>query len=472
MSETTVGTASTNQSNALLPHPARSNPKARRRGQHALTAVIATTVALTVVLFLSSGSAATATTPGGWLTVTGMLCGLVGSTLVLMMLLLAARIPLIDRTVGHDSAMRLHRRIGKPALYLLIGHGVFLTLGYAALSKQGILAQTLTLFGMEDVNLAYIALWLLCLVVITSLVAVRRKLSYEVWQGIHLVSYVAVAIAIPHQLSAGAVLADHTWQQAYWIGLVALSFGAIAVFRFALPLLRSLRHRITVVEVNRSTPGACTITLTGRNLHTLGAHGGQFAMWRFWTGATWWHAHPISFSAAPTHSTLRLTIRTLGAGTAQFAALAPGTRVTFAGPYGVFTNRHRTQPHLALIAAGIGVTPIRALLEHAPLAPGEATVLLRSGDEQQTYLWDEMRQLAATTNSTLHTMTGHRASGEASWLSQDAHERGVTLLKLFPNLTSSDLYVCGPAAWTDSVIAAATRAGLSGTQIHAERFDW
>ena len=34
------------------------------------------------------------------------------------MLVLAARIPLIDRTSGHDRAIAVHRALGKPALYL------------------------------------------------------------------------------------------------------------------------------------------------------------------------------------------------------------------------------------------------------------------------------------------------------------------------------------------------------------------
>ena len=37
--------------------------------------------------------------------------------------------------------------------------------------------------------------------------------------------------------------------------------------------------------------------------------------------------------------------------------LPRGTRVSIEGPYGVFTDAGRTSPKLAIIAAGIGVTP-------------------------------------------------------------------------------------------------------------------
>jgi ferredoxin-NADP reductase len=50
--------------------------------------------------------------------------------------------------------------------------------------------------------------------------------------------------------------------------------------------------------------------------------------------------------------------------------------------------------------------------------------------------------------------------------------RNVSLRSVFPDLKNSDLYVCGPQAWTDAVIADAKANGLPDHQIHAERFDW
>lgn len=64
------------------------------------------------------------------------------------------------------------------------------------------------MLALPDLPLAVLALGLLVTVVVASLVAVRRRLSYEVRHGIHLLSYLAVAGALPHQLSAGGILAE------------------------------------------------------------------------------------------------------------------------------------------------------------------------------------------------------------------------------------------------------------------------
>jgi len=428
--------------------------------------------AAAAALFLASGGAAQFDSPAAIVTSLGIIAGLIGTDFILVMLVLAARIPLIDRTIGHDRAIAVHRSLGKPALYLILGHGALLLIGYGMSQGYNPIAEIGPMLALPDMPIAFIGTGLLIAVVVTSLVAVRRKFSYEGWHLVHLLSYVSVAFALPHQLSVGGVLADGTAQRVYWIALYVLAFGAILIFRFIEPVVSSIRHRITVSGVSTIAPGVTSIHLKGRNLRALGTSGGQFFIWRFWTGRTWWHSHPISLSSMPTGSSARITVRDLGKGSSRISAVPVGTRVSIEGPYGLFTDAARTSPKLAIVAAGVGVTPIRALLEHAQFAPGEATVLLRAGSQDETYLWDEVRDLAAAKGAQCFVMVGHRARTGPSWMSETDARRGVTLRATFPDLLRSDLYLCGPTPWLDSIEADARAAGMPAHQIHAERFDW
>ncbi|WP_382306119.1 ferric reductase-like transmembrane domain-containing protein [Herbiconiux sp. UC225_62] len=444
----------------------------RMRAADLMIALCWASAAMAIALWLAYGGLGHIVDAASALTAAGIVTGLVGTDLILVMLVLAARIPAIDRVVGQDAAMALHRRLGKPALYLILAHGVLLTIGYALTDGVTVVAETVSLFQGPDMGLAYLGLALLVAVVVTSVVAVRRRFSYEAWHLIHLLSYAAVLVAVPHQLSAGGVLADGTVQRVYWVGLYVLAFGAIALFRFALPAYRSARHGIRVAGVEQVAPGVVSLHLTGRDLDRLHAHGGQYAIWRFWSGSTWWHAHPISFSAVPMATIARLTVRDLGSGSAAIGRVRPGTRVSIEGPYGVFTDAHRVAPKLAVIAAGIGITPIRSLLEHSELRPGEATVILRGSDPAQGYLWNEIGALPSMHGNAVYTMLGARPRGLATWMSAEALARGVTITSAFPDLLASDLYVCGPQSWADLVIRDARAAGLPDEQIHVERFDW
>jgi predicted ferric reductase len=424
-----------------------------------------------VTLWLCSGPV-DLSGPGQVLVAAGIVAGMIGTDLILVMLVLAARIPFIDRLVGHDAAMVQHGKLGKPALYLLLAHAGLLIGGYAVESNEDIVAETVALWNTADVLLSFLGLFALVAVVWTSIVAVRKVLPYEVWHGIHLLSYVAVGIAIPHQLSEGQVLAQGSWERVYWVALYVVALGSIALFRFAMPMVRSLRHRIVVDRVEQIAPDVVSVHLRGRALTRLDARGGQFFMWRFWMPTTWWHAHPVSLSAAPTDSGMRITIRALGRGTAQLGALRPGTPVSFAGPYGVFTDQARTSTRVAVAASGIGVTPVRAFLERLDAPPGAVTILLRGRTRSETFLWQEVIDWAHLHGHRAYTSIGSRGNGVSGWLSVADTARGVSASTVFPDLSESDLYVCGPGRWSDLVEQDARRAGLPLAHLHRERFDW
>jgi predicted ferric reductase len=445
----------------------------RRRALHAnlLVGSVWATGGVAAILFLTSAGTAPFGTVGAAVSSLGIIAGLVGTDFILVMLVLAARVPLIDRTIGHDRAIAVHRSLGKPALYLLLGHGSLLLIGYGLEQGFSPFAELGPMLATPNMPLAFIALALMIVVVVTSLVAVRRRFSYEGWHIVHLLSYVAVAFAIPHQLTLGGVLANGTLPRVYWITLYVLAFGAIATYRVIEPIVSTFRHHIRVDRVETIADGVVSIHLSGRGLTGLGAAGGQFFVWRFWTGATWWHSHPVSLSSVPTDGTARITLRDLGDGSRRILSIPSGTFVSIEGPYGLFTPRARTAPKLAIVAAGIGITPARALLEESRLSPGEATVLLRTSADDR-YLWDETAAIAKAKGAKFYTMRGPRATSGARWMPQRDASRGVSLRSVFPDLLDSDLYVCGPPAWLELIEAESIAAGLPAHQLHSERFDW
>lgn len=455
---------------------ARSSGRARRHRRRILRADLLlvacwASAAFSVALYLAGG--VHITDLGSLFDALGIAAGLLGTDLVLVMLILAARIPLIDRTIGHDRAMAAHRKLGKPAFYLLLAHGALLTIGWAASSGTNVFAETATLFGSPDMPLAYLSIGLFVAVIVTSLVAVRRRFAYEFWYVVHLLSYAAVLTALPHQFSESSVLMPGMWQRVYWIGLYVVALGSIVTFRVLEPAVQSLRHRVVVDRVERIAPDAVSIHLRGRGLDKLGAQGGQFFSWRFWTPRTFWHAHPVSLSASPTGRAARITIRELGAGTRRLSeGLRPGTPVSFEGPYGIFTDSARGRERVAIFAAGIGVTPVRALLEELDAGPGMVSVIVRASDRDGLYHWDEVHDLCRERGWQAWTSVGPRARGRLGWLSAADAARGVSMQSVFPRLAESEVYICGSDSWADVVEAEVGRFGVGSAHIHRERFDW
>jgi predicted ferric reductase len=432
-----------------------------------------------VALWLADGGANGFSSLAGTASALGIVAGLVGMDLVLLMLLLAARIPFIDNTFGHDRAVEIHKSLGKPALYLLLAHGIFIAIGYGAAEGLDPITESVSLWiNVPDMWLAFVSMVLFIAVVVTSLVAVRRRFPYEFWYAVHLLTYAAVATAIPHQFSVGGLFAEGTWQRWYWLAICSATGAALLYNRVIEPIAATFRHRLMVSRVVRVSHEVFSIEMTGLHLNELAGSGGRFFLWRFLAPGYWWQPHPFSLSAEPVPGTasapgkLRITVRNLGDGSARLARLKPGTKVAIEGPYGIFSTAARTRNKVVLIGAGIGITPLRALLESTPFEPGNATVLLRGHDESELFLGQEIMALCQARGATLFHLTGPRSESPASWLPQSAIQAGFTLGSYVPDVANADVYVCGPAGWASHVVQDLQSAGLPAEQLHYERFDW
>jgi hypothetical protein len=154
--------------------------------------------------------------------------------------------------------------------------------------------------------------------------------------------------------------------------MLAAAAGFGLLIMAAVASYRHVRHRLRVVEVRQEAPVVVSVICRGQHLDRLAISGGQFFLWHFLTRERWWRGHPYSLSALPRPPYIRVAIKDLGDHSGAAASLRPGTRVAIQGPYGAFTRHALTRGGVALFAAGVGITPIRALLEDLPAGPGNS----------------------------------------------------------------------------------------------------
>jgi ferredoxin-NADP reductase len=311
-------------------------------------------------------------------------------------------------------------------------------------------------------------------VTITSIRLSRRALRYESWHLLHLYAYVGVGLALPHQIWTGNDFVTSPLARAYWWSLYAVAAGAVLVYRVGLPLWRTMRHAITVTSVIRESPDVVTVRMGGRGLSRLPVQAGQFFIWRFMDGPGWSRGNPYSLSAAPRPDRVQITAKDLGDGSARLASLRPGTRVLLEGPYGRLTGEQRVGTKVAMLACGIGITPMRALLEDLDYAAGDAVLVYRAHSERDLIFRADLERLAKRRGITIHYLTGPRIPGRSSWLPVAAAQWGDAdaLRRLVPGLRAYDVFICGPDAWMDAAADACLDAGLPADQLHQERFTW
>jgi len=164
-----------------------------------------------------------------------------------------------------------------------------------------------------------------------------------------------------------------------------------------------------VYQVIPEGPGVISIIMKGRKLHKLNAEGGQFFGWRFAARDQLLLSHPYSLSAAPTEHYMRITVKNLGDHSRSLAHLKPGTRVLMEGPYGAFTAGRSTRRHVVLVAGGVGITPIRAIMEEFQTGV-QMDVLFRASKAEDLVLREELDYLANRSGGTerVHYLVGSR----------------------------------------------------------------
>ena len=455
------------------PRPAPPAPVVPRWWAEAAGVLTWASLLVVAGLWLAVGGITDVTTVAEAWTSLGRLTGLLASDLLLIQVLLMARIPFVEKAFGQDALAATHRQVGFGSFALMLAHIAMIVIGYAGGSLRALWPtfwQVST--TMPAMLIAVLGTGFLVLVVLTSIRAARARLRYESWHLIHLYAYLGCFLALPHQLWTGKDFLASPLATAYWWTLWACAAGAVLTYRVGLPLLRNLRHRLVVADVRTTDGGVTTVTVTGRDLHRLPVAGGQFFQWRFLDGPGWMRAPPYSVSAAPDGHSLQISVAAAGDGTRRLATMRPGTRVLVEGPYGRLHEGVRTRRGVLLLAAGIGIAPMKALLESLHAQPGDVTVIYRVSRVEGAPLLAEIEVSAARCGARLIVLEGHRPAHRASWLPAAwAHLSDEDALRhLVPDVAARDVFVCGSPAWMEAAEAAAAAAGIDAAHLHAERF--
>ncbi|MFF4594389.1 MOSC domain-containing protein [Amycolatopsis sp. NPDC001319] len=203
------------------------------------------------------------------------------------------------------------------------------------------------------------------------------------------------------------------------------------------------------------------------------ALAGQYLTLRVPGAATPAPVRSYSISSAPGSAGYRISVKREGvASTFLTTQLAAGTVLDVAAPRGDFVLGDGSSPVL-LVSAGIGVTPVLAMLHQ-----------LAAQDSTREVWWihgargPAEHPMAAEARSLLAALPGGRAeifysaATVEERTSAGAHTGRLTKDALVELGVPADAsaYVCGPTAFMTDMTAALTAAGLDPTRIHSELF--
>lgn len=394
------------------------------------------------------------------------LAALAGTYLLLMQLVLVSRAPWVEKVHGFDSLTRIHRWNGFAAFALVTLHIPLVIVGNALLRESSLPAQfTLFINEFDYIWMAALGYVVLILTVALSVTIVRRKLRYETWHLVHLFNYAVLVLIIWHQVTHGTTLLTHEVLLWAWYGLYVGVFANIIFFRFLMPVWQYKKHRFYVDSVVAETADTHSIYIKGKRMRDFGYEAGQFGKWRFLSGSFWKEEHPFTISNAMNGRYLRITPKAVGDFTASLPGVEHGTPVLLSGPLGSFTLSRARSRKILLVAGGIGITPLRAMVEGAPRSYD--MVLVYAARKKSDFVFtEELNQIMAGKKRRLYYVTTQeRAKG-----AKHASINEELLKNLVSDIADRDIFICGPPAMIDKTTEAARSLGADKSRVHSERF--
>ena len=450
------------------PQPPRRIPAARSsrlRGSD-VTIVTLFVSGVTLALWLKHGGVHTLIGGGtDTLLALAQLSGLAAALTSLAGVLLVARPRWMERRYGLDRMLGWHRWVGTSTVFLVLAHSVVSLFAYGGRESKGLLPELWSLMQTQKwMWAATVSGVLFLLIGITSYRRIRTKVHYETWYFVHLTAYLAVLLGFGHQLTLGSDFSSDTAGRWWWIALFVSVLAVVLFDRFGDLVRAFLRGPLRVTAVTEEGPDVCSVSVGGPGMRRLRASAGQYFLLRFGHGDLGWQAHPVSLSAAPTNHGMRFTLKNLGDGSAAIHALPIGTRAFLEGPYGRMTAERSQGHRVLLVGGGVGLAPLRAVIEDC--TPDQAPVLVaRVRRDEDLIHRAEIEAMLTARNGTLFVLSGPR-----HWFGDGDPFRPEMLLKAVPDLADRHVYLCGPESLERAVEKSARSCGVPLDRIHVERF--
>lgn len=392
--------------------------------------------------------------------------GFAGTAMMGILFFQTARFRRVSAPFGIDIIYYFHRQIALVAIVFILAHPVLIFI---------LKPELLELFrpGVAPAHLwgAVVSTLALITLIVTSLWRKQLHIDYDRWRIAHAaLAVVALGLAIWHVLSVGHYV-DTSWRQQLW-GAFSLSWLLLLIYVRLYKPWQQLRHPYRVAEVTPERGDSWTLTLKPDGHAGLQFLPGQFAWLTLGNSPFALKEHPFSFSGSAEQTpTLRFTIKELGDFSSSIKRVKPGQVAYIDGAYGAFSPDRIAADGLVLIAGGIGIAPMMAMLrtfadrgETRPLK-----LLYAYNTWERLTFREELQELEQRLNLEIIWLLKEPPSdwqGESGLISAELLQRRLPLAD-----PDQAYLICGPVVMIELTEKLLHQAGVPLSKIHSELFD-
>ncbi|MBD3184810.1 hypothetical protein GF312_21185 [Candidatus Poribacteria bacterium] len=382
---------------------------------------------------------------------------LVGFIFLLFQYIMSSRLRFIERGMGMDKLLALHRKTGIIGLILILIHPALL---YVGPFIQGYIP------GFPPWKIVGIVA--LSIMIVTAGAAIlysRISIKYETWKNIHRVGYVIFPLVFLHSFFLGTDF-QYGWTplKIYWLALAGI-YLTVPIYRI-FNRIRVVRNPYKVSDVVQESHDTWSLYFDGDKPNYK---PGQFMIINLIRNGKTSESHPFTISASPTMDRLSISVKSVGDFTSTIKDTEVSDKAYIDAPYGVFSFLNHDAQNLIFIAGGIGITPFMSMLRYIHEKGIERRVTLIWGNKtDQDIVFREELQKIESEISSLKVV--HVMSEQEDWHGEKGYVDADIIRKYVEDFQDTQFFLCGPPPMMTSVENHLLSLGAEKSKIHYEVF--
>lgn len=387
----------------------------------------------------------------------GRFFGLVGFFSLSVLIISGDTGRFFDKFFGIDKIIKFQRKFATIVFTLVLLHPVFFIL-----SDRSFFNFLVPNFSFFPLLLGTVSFYMLIVVTIAS--KVYKRISYGVWQYIHILTYVLFFLALYHAVNLGSDYYLLPMKIIYVVLLISIIIGIIYRTWYK---IRNRKFIFTVEKIRQETED--TFTLALRSNKKFNFKAGQFCFLRL-DRKKLYARHPFSISSAPQDNNVCFTIKLKGRFTKEAEKLRTGERIIVEGPFGIF-NIEDKKKKLVFIAGGVGIAPFMSIIRDKLNNKDFQEVLLLYGvkTKNEIIFRDDLERIREKWFQKVYVLSDdslHSGPCEKGYVDKKIIKKYVC------NPENSIFYICGPEPMKEMCKKALFDMGVKKNNIIVESFFW
>ncbi len=389
----------------------------------------------------------------------GEIFGLVGMVLFSLNIILATRLPIIEKLFGGLSNIyKKHDFLGQLAFVLLLFHPLLLLPRYAS-NIKGVFSF-LFFSDLWARNFGIFALWIMLLLIVLTLY-LRPK--YNIWKITHKFFGAALFFGALHVYFIPGYVMNNLLLKGYVLFIAVL---AILAFLYKSVFGRFFVKKYTyfVKKIKKLDDDIIEITLKPENKHLM-FRPGQFIFISFKQKGLSSESHPFSITSSPKEELLKISVKKLGDYTTElYSRLKEGSAAEIEGPFGSFSYLNTENKNQVWIAGGIGITPFLSSIKDLRDKNNYSINLFYCVKNKREAIYLNLLEEESKKNPQINIIPVYSE--------KKGHISIEYLQNHLKNFVSNDFFICTPPSMIKKLKIDLINSGINKRKIYSEEFNF